>query len=539
MAQECAPETTLRLVFSCLVLVALFGCVASAQTTASSQPPVFLPPLAYESGGDTSFSVAIGDLNGDGKPDLVVANRCATSGDCRSGMVGVLLGNGDGTFQPAVSYRSGGQYALAVAVADVTGDGKLDVITANQCVSPRYCFNGSVGVLIGNGDGSFVGVWSYPSGGWYADSVAVGDVNGDGYADLVVGNLCISAGHCGNGTVGVLLGNGQGNFQRAVYGSGGKSVRALALGDVNGDGAPDVLFANEGPVSVLLGNGDGTFQTAVSYASGGGGLRSIAVADVSGDGKPDLLVASSCRGVSDCSSGGVGVLLGNGDGTFQPGVTYSSGALYGRGVAVGDVNVDGYPDVVVASQFGPTDETRALAIGVLLGNGDGTFQPAISLDSGAHWPRAVAVGDVNKDGKPDIIVANDFGDNGRLVGVLVNDTPFCTVPPSITVSATPIFLWPANGGMVPVDVFGTITSAGCTLTTAGFVVADEYGKIQPSGLIAPAVDGVYSFTVLLQASRSGADVNGRVYNISVNAANNSARTASETVTIIVPHDQRH
>lgn len=547
MAQERVPEIILLVVFFFIAsLTFLVAPAALAQVRSASdsttQPPIFLPAVAYDSGGSLSFSVAVGDLNGDGKPDLVAANRCASNGDCRNGVAGVLLGNGDGTFQPTVTYSSGGQYAVSVALGDVNGDGKLDLVVVNQCVSGRDCSTGVVGVLFGNGDGTFGPRWTYRSGGWYAVSVALGDVNGDAKPDLLVANQCVSRGHCPNGTIAVLLNNGDGTFQPAVaYGSGAQWTRSVALGDVNGDGRPDLMVANEGGVSVLLGNGDGTFQSAVAYGSGGSRVRSVAVRDVNGDAKPDLMVASQCLS-SDCSNGAVGVLLGNGDGTFQPAVTYASGGLYSYSVAVGDVNGDGKPDLVMANQFGPTGDGHDRAVGVLLGHGDGTFQPAAIFGSGANWPSSVAVEDLNGDGKPDLVVANIFGFPGNsdgAVGVLLNDTPFCTTPPVITVSTTPTVLWPPSGKMVPVTVSGTITDSGCTVTAAAYAVTDEYGKVQPSGLLTLGPGGAYSFTVLLQASRLGADSGGRVYTVTVSASNNASRTGSEAKTVIVPHDQRH
>jgi hypothetical protein len=161
--------------------------------------------------------LAVADVNGDGKPDLVLANNCAIGGSTgcpeETGVVGVLLGNGDGTFQAAVAYGSGGYTAGgsghgSVAVADVNGDGKPDLVVANECGNNRDCpAYGTVGVLLGNGDGTFQSAVAYGSGGYDANSVAVADVNGDGKPDLVVANLCGDNnpnGNC-NGTVGVLL----------------------------------------------------------------------------------------------------------------------------------------------------------------------------------------------------------------------------------------------------------------------------------------------------------------------------------------------
>jgi len=153
----------------------------------------------------------------------MVANaECANGNNCNGeGVVSVLLGNGDGTFQTAVNYGTVGAYAQSVAVADVNGDGKPDLLVANRCAD-NGCANqnGSVAVLLGNGDGAFQTAVTYDSGGLGAYPVAVADVNGDGKLDLVVANVHNSSGNIGS--VGVLLGNGDGTFQTAVtYRSGG------------------------------------------------------------------------------------------------------------------------------------------------------------------------------------------------------------------------------------------------------------------------------------------------------------------------------
>jgi FG-GAP-like repeat len=124
-------------------------------TTQDASPPLFLPAVAYDSGGNDAESVAVADVNGDGKPDIIVANKCGNSSNCEyylfgfGGTLAVLLGNGDGTFQPAVAYASRGETPVSVAVADVNGDGKPDIIVANKCASGTNCNsgNGSVGIF--------------------------------------------------------------------------------------------------------------------------------------------------------------------------------------------------------------------------------------------------------------------------------------------------------------------------------------------------------------------------------------------------------
>ncbi|MGA2005922.1 MAG: Ig-like domain repeat protein, partial [Terriglobales bacterium] len=354
-------------------------------------------------------------------PDLLVANVCASGSNCSNGSVGVLLNiNGGGTFQGAITYNAGDQNAYSVAVADLNGDNKPDLIVANECASGSNCSNGSLDVLLGNGDGTFQGAVSYPSGGYHAVSVAVADVNGDGHPDLLVANMCAGSSNCANGTISVLLGNGDGTFQVAVpYNSGGEYAYSIAVADVNGDGHPDLLVANEcqtyascgngGGVSVLLGNGDGTFQVPVSYNSGGYEAYSIAVADVNADGHLDLLVANSCASFSDCENGGgVSVLLGNGDGTFQAAVSYSSGGYQAVAVVVANVTnkVSNPPALLVANQCASSTNCSNGSLGVLLGNGDGTFQPAIITSTPEFSMGQIAVADFNGDGFLDAAIGS-------------------------------------------------------------------------------------------------------------------------------------
>lgn len=399
-----------------------FFSIAMPKTSAS-----FLPAVTYDAGAPCSNSIAVADVNADGKPDLIVASGCPDIQDQGPpGSISVLLGNGDGTFRPPVNYYSGGVDAASVRVADVNGDGKPDLLVANEC-SDDSCPNGVVAVLLGNGDGTFQAAVTYDAG-WLV-SLAVADVNGDGRLDLVVSY---------NSVIGVLLGNGDGTFQPAVtYPSGALQAVSVAIADVNNDGKPDVIVANQcsndfcpnGVVGVLLGNGDGTFQAAVTYDSGGQNAISVAVADVNGDGNPDILVANISDSSSNGATGSIGVLLGNGDGTFEPAVTYSSGAPDALSLAVGDLNGDGRPDMVVANctqqgDGGSSCPGTTGVVGVLLGNGDGTFQAVVTHASGGVAPNSIAIADLNGDGQPDLLVANNLGEsNGDgTVGVLLNNS---------------------------------------------------------------------------------------------------------------------
>ncbi len=404
----------------------------SSASLQDTENPLFLPAVFYDSGASGTGSVVIADVNGDGKPDIVVTN---TGGGSNSdGSVGVLLGNGDGTFQPVALYDSGGWQPGWLAVADVNGDGFPDLIVANRCVLIPYgAVNGSVGVLLGNGDGTFQPVTTYDSGGGPASGVAVADVNGDGIPDIVTTN-CDSIGRScltnGVGIVGVLLGNGDGTFQAAatynlnstlgVFGADG-----VTIGDVNEDGIPDLVVgtgwgAGHGWLAILLGKGDGTFTPQNLYPVGTISPASgPVIADVNGDGIPDLLAVSYY-------SHTVSVLLGQQNAFFRPELSYAVSMLPPASVAVADVNGDGKPDLVV----GPA---------VLFGNGDGTFQTAAVYTSGGFGPAAVA--DLNNDGRLDLVVANSnmYSGNGS-VAVLLNNRqgpPYASTTTTLTSSANP------------------------------------------------------------------------------------------------------
>ena len=393
----------------------------------------FQPALSYNSGGTSAVSVAVADINGDQKADVLVANSYDRQGDWMDGSVAsVLLGNGDSTLQPAISYASGGFGASSVVVTNIDGDGNPDVVLANECIDPNTCTTGAVSVLLGNGDGTLRGGVNYNSSAWFSYSVASAEVNGDGKLDLLLANACNDNNSCSYGTASVLLGNGDGTFQTGVsYNVGAQDAFSVVAADVNGDGKLDLLVGNEcavndcsnGSASVLLGNGDGTFQTPVIYSSGGLYTFSLVVADANGDGKPDLLIGNMCAD-GTCSNGSVGVLLGNGDGTFQTAVTYSSGGLYTFSLAVADVNGDGKPDVLATNECADNNCSNGV-IAVLLGNGDGTFRTSVDYSSGGLYALAIATGDLNGDGKPDLAVANQCGSSNDCstgsIGILLGN----------------------------------------------------------------------------------------------------------------------
>jgi hypothetical protein len=429
-------------------------------------------------------SLAVADVNGDGKPDLVTANYGAD----RTGSVSVLLGNGDGTFQAQQSLAVASP-GYSLAVADLNGDGKPDLVTANGAVN-------AVSVMFGNGDGTFrpqVSVTADARGG----PATVADVNGDGKPDIVTVGIL--------NDVSVLLGNGDGTFQPQQPFPVQAGPFAVAVADINGDGEPDIVTADRnGTAGILLGNGGGTFQYQLAFAAGGTPFGEAATdfngapADFNGDGKPDVVVTNFL-------SNTVSVLLGNGDGTLQPPRTFAAGS-YATSVAVADFNGDGKPDIATTDGIGQ-------AVSVLLGNGDGTFQPQRKFLV-ATSPGSVAAADVNGDGKPDLVATNFYGNSVSVLlgngdgtfqpqrtfpaaagsaGVVVADVNGDGKPDVITSSLGPdnyvsVLLGNGDGTFQPQHTFAALAQY--------MAVADVNGDGKPD-IVATNVSSGYSWGVLL------------------------------------------
>jgi hypothetical protein len=376
------------------------GSVPLATTALGGYQPFGLISTGAASGPN---DLAVGDFNGDGIPDLVTP-------DSATGVVAVFQGNGDGTFAAAADDSTGpGSQPLAVAVGDFNGDGVPDLAVAlgNQA---------EVAILLGNGDGTFQPPRMAQTAGsqlYYPLALTVGDLNGDGRLDIATANNSIG--------VSVLLGNGDGTFQPYKLLGSSQGPTWITSGDFNGDGILDLaVTTSTGTVDISLGNGDGSFQTFTPIATGNGSNPESAVAaDLDGDGNLDLVVAGY-------GANGMGVLLGNGDGTFLPIEYYATGAGP-ISVTVADLNVDGIPDVV-------TTNLNANSLSLFDGNGDGTFLPlpAISTTSGSE-PAASVVADLNADGAPEIASVL-YGSSalyvlqtGRAQGVVLKNVPLSTV----------------------------------------------------------------------------------------------------------------
>jgi hypothetical protein len=337
-------------------------------------------------------AIVAGDFNNDGHQDIAASQQFVTG----QAIVHIFLNDGKGNLSLANTYSfvAGNDFSgpALVAAADVNGDGNVDLILTFN--SPN---SWSVYVMLGNGDGSFQPSSTYPGvGPGEINGFAIADLSGNHKPDiLVVAGSFLNA----QGYLWVMPNNGDGTFAAPVQYYVGSGTGNLAVGDFNDDGKLDVAVADgEGApstpigIAILLGNGDGTFQPATfntplgSTAAANAGVFNVFAADVNGDGNVDLLATT----LNAQSSTQLQVLLGNGDGTFTPSTTISN---TGGVLQAMDFNGDGKIDLLVASDSG--------ILSLLLGNGDGTFGNPIPLLPG---PGSIVVADFNGDNRPDIAV---------------------------------------------------------------------------------------------------------------------------------------
>lgn len=405
-----------------LVFIALVSYAALLSgTVASAQAVSFGPATNFPVGSVHPGSVAIGDLNGDGKPDLATANIFGDN-------VSILLGTGTGGFGAATIFPVGA-HPTGVAIADLNGDGKPDLAVANR-------HGGGVSILLGTGTGVFGAATNFPAG-IRPISVAIGDLNGDGKPDLATAN----SGFVDD--VSVLPGDGTGAFGAATNFVAGASPSFVAIGDLNGDGKPDLAVTNayhtSNNVSILLGTGTGAFGAATNFGVGTG-PQSVAIADLNGDGKPDLAVANEV-------SHNVSILLGTGTGAFGAAKNLEVGGI-ALSVAIADLNGDRKPDLAVAG--------GKPAVSILLGTGTGIFGAA--TDFAAPGSSSVAIGDLNRDGKPDLAMTNNQGNS---VSVLLNNTVRDTTPPETTITSA------VDGNGAAVAGGGSTLSGSITITFGG------------------------------------------------------------------------
>ncbi len=358
-----------------LDLVVTDAIDGSVRILRGSGTGVFRRPVPFAA-GPSPRSVAVGDVNGDGALDLAVVND-----QYQNGQFNVLVNNGDATFGSPIM-QSYGHEPTDVLIADFNSDGVTDLAIGDDGAL------GKIGIATGHGDGNFDFPISYVSGS-SAQAVVASDVNGDGTADLIAAN---------NFSIGILIGTGAGAYAAPLEAGAKGGVDSLGTGDFNDDGRPDLAALEDdhpngtnGRVAILLNSGGGHFERVGSYPLNNDARQGV-TGDFNGDGVLDLAMT-----LEDYPTGAIGVLLGNGDGTFAAPIEHPLDA-YPISAAVGDLNGDGFNDVVFNNYIG-------VDVGVLISQGDGTFEPVEFFAAGAE-PSRPLLGDVNDDGALDVVVTS-------------------------------------------------------------------------------------------------------------------------------------
>jgi len=371
--------------FLLTLLLLVMPALASAQNNMFST----IPNIAV---GTNPLAVAVGDFNGDGIPDLAVANSGSNS-------VSVLIGNGDGSYWLAANFNVGA-YPAAIATGDFNHDGHLDLAVVNSNPNENGV-GGSVTVMPGRGNGDFAQPFGTYSVGYVPTALAIGDFDGDGNPDIAV-VVSNPNPYLNSGYVSLLMGKPDGTFQAGDNYAAGIGPTSIAAGDFNGDGKLDLavgaaingdIFNPQSNVTILINNGSGGFSAASSFnvAALGTIPICIAAADFNKDGRLDLAVAVD-------ASSNLLIAQGNGDGSFTP-IAVPTVGTDPFWVTAADLDGDGKMDLVVANHGDST-------FSILTGNGDETFTTLATYPVGAG-PANVAVSDFNGDGSPDVLVVNN------------------------------------------------------------------------------------------------------------------------------------
>jgi hypothetical protein len=396
--------------------------------------------------GSNPRSVAVGDLNGDGKLDLALANEFSDN-------VSILTGDGNGVFGAPTNFAVAVK-PVSVSMGDFNGDGKLDLAVANSG-------SANLSILLGTGTATFGAATNFAVG-TTPDAVAVGDLNTDGKLDLAVANF-------GSNNVSILLGNGTGTFGVATNFAAGTGSEHIAVADFNGDGKLDLAVSNQlsNNVSILLGNGTGGFTGPTHFAVSSNAYW-VSSADFDEDSKLDLAVVNF-------NSSNISILKGTGTGSFIGPTNFTVGE---RPISVepGDFNGDSKLDLSVVNFI-------SNSVSILLGTGNGTFSVATNFAVGTN-PRSVTLGDFNGDGKVDLATAN-FNSNN--VSILLNNAPTCNTLTSLTISGRIADSTNNSLAAVTVTLSGPVTSVVKTDINGNYALPN----LAPGGNYAVTIQSSY------------------------------------------------